>query len=662
MVLSATAPHASASAANPRSAALPDAIGESCPTSLLIDPSEGAGDVDLGWTGFAHDGSGFGGPLTVALACPGTVQPDCGVCALSGPLPNAGVADNQRCAEDSSVACTTDGDCAEPSRCVFFFGASRPVTAGGVPVCLVTELVPMLTGTADLATGDATLALPMILHMYSGISVSEPCPVCTGGVCVGGARAGSACTVDGIRAHFGDVSFDCPPSPSAEVVDQRLSVAFGTGTQTRTLSEASPSCRAAGFIALKCQCDTCDDASATPCRSNADCLVAGGTVCGGTRCRGGFNNGAACTVNTQCPSGVCGVPGRATQPNECSDTVCTVPVPECVGGANDNAVCSVSSECPGGTCVHGSEGSCAAGPFAQFCGPVETFRECVTNADCTRPGDTCSVGRLRDCFDSGNVGDTVMVTGLPEPLVNDTALPTLGALSCWPLTASPAMNVAIGLPGLARLQLPSTLTIPRMTSLPTPTAPTTTATPTPTVTPACGPLPDVGCRRPGKPLRSMVVLKDRLPDTHDVLIWNWRMGAATPKADFGDPAATTNYALCVYDRSAGSPTLKMAADIPGGGTCAGKPCWKESAHGFKYVDKDGTSDGVVSLALKEGRQDLAKITLTAKGVNVEMPTLPLDQDLTVTVQLKNDRGICWDADYSAPAITNDQVQFRDKSD
>jgi hypothetical protein len=45
-----------------------------------------------------------------------------------------------------------------------------------------------------------------------------------------------------------------------------------------------------------------------------------------------------------------------------------------------------------------------------------------------------------------------------------------------------------------------------------------------------------------------------------------------------------------------------------------------------------------------------------------MPLLPLVQDPTVTVQLKNDAGICWDADYSPPALRNVQSEFRDKSD
>lgn len=160
----------------------------------------------------------------------------------------------------------------------------------------------------------------------------------------------------------------------------------------------------------------------------------------------------------------------------------------------------------------------------------------------------------------------------------------------------------------------------------------------------------------------MVVLKDRLPDTRDLVTWKWTKGEATLKADFGDPLATTTYALCVYDETAGTPTLKLAADIPAGGTCAGKPCWTATAHGFKYADKDAIPDGVVSLVLKEGLEGFAKITLKGQGANLQMPILPLDQDPAVIVQLVNDQGVCWDANYTAPAIANEQVQFRDKSD
>jgi hypothetical protein len=186
--------------------------------------------------------------------------------------------------------------------------------------------------------------------------------------------------------------------------------------------------------------------------------------------------------------------------------------------------------------------------------------------------------------------------------------------------------------------------------------------PTATATPACGPAPDAGCRKPIAPLKSMIILKDRLPDTRDLLMWKWTKGTATLKTDFGNPLVATSYTLCAYDQTAGTPILLLTARIPPGGTCAGRPCWKETTRGFKYIDKDATPDGIVSLSLKEGLEGHAQIKLKGSGINLGMPPLPLDQDSTVTVQLRNDHGICWDADYTAPAITNEQVEFRDKSD
>jgi 6-phosphogluconolactonase (cycloisomerase 2 family) len=262
--------------------------------------------------------------------------------------------------------------------------------------------------------------------------------------------------------------------------------------------------------------------------------------------------------------------------------------------------------------------------------------------------------------------DTVTPTPMLTPTATptDTMTPTPTQTTTPSPTGTPTQTVT-ATPTPTATATPTSLATATITASPIATpsvTPTSSPMPTASATPACGLKPDAGCRKPTKSLKSMVLLKDRLPDTHDLLTWKWTKGEATLKADFGDPLATTSYALCVYDRAGGTPALKVAADIPAGGTCAGKPCWKETAHGFKYVAKDASPDGVVSLALKEGLEGLAKITLTAKGVNVEMPSLPLDQDSTVTVQLKNDWGICWDADYTAPAITNDQVQFRDKSD
>jgi hypothetical protein len=214
-------------------------------------------------------------------------------------------------------------------------------------------------------------------------------------------------------------------------------------------------------------------------------------ICGGAtgqRCTGGTNSGSPCSASgTQCPgSGAsCQVPGAATLFNQCSDAFCSA-TNTCVGGTNQDANCVDNSECPGGTCAAGNEGTCAAGPFDQYCGPVGTFKGCTSDADCTglnacvgggTPGLACSIdgdcsgglcksklggvaelcinGHNRDCFlDNGVLGGTVVATGLADPPTNDQSDPTLAALFCIGPTSSGAVNGAAGLPGLGRLELP----------------------------------------------------------------------------------------------------------------------------------------------------------------------------------------------------------------
>jgi cysteine-rich repeat protein len=184
--------------------------------------------------------------------------------------------------------------------------------------------------------------------------------------------------------------------------------------------------------------------------------------------------------------------------------------------------------------------------------------------------------------------------------------------------------------------------------------------------PVCGLAPRADCRKPTAAGKASILLKDRIPDKGDLLNWKWTKGAATLKADFGSPLTTTNYTLCVYDYQGGIPRLRLRANIPAGGMCnaaSPRPCWKEVTRGFKYADKDATPDGIVKFALKEGLTGGAAITLQGKGSPLDMPTLPLDQTPKIVAQIKsNTTGVCWDANYSAPALKNEQAQFRDKSD
>jgi len=143
------------------------------------------------------------------------------------------------------------------------------------------------------------------------------------------------------------------------------------------------------------------------------------------------------------------------------------------------------------------------------------------------------------------------------------------------------------------------------------------------------------------------------------LLWRWTHGAATTKTDLGDPLSTTDYALCVYAGSASA--LVTEASAPAGGVCAGHPCWKATAVGFKYRERDASPPGSLQIFLKAGAAGKAAIGVVGKGgVNPVLPPLPLAQP--VTVQLVNGAGTCWQATYSTPARVNDGSTFKDKSD
>jgi len=114
----------------------------------------------------------------------------------------------------------------------------------------------------------------------------------------------------------------------------------------------------------------------------------------------------------------------------------------------------------------------------------------------------------------------------------------------------------------------------------------------------------------------------------------------------------------------GDGTIPPGGCAPAGGTCQGRPCWKETGTGFKYRGRDVTPAGLrnsLQLVLKAGATGKAKIALTGKGgINPALPPLPLAEP--ATVQLVNDAGVCWEDTYSAPALLNDGATFKDKGD
>ena len=150
-----------------------------------------------------------------------------------------------------------------------------------------------------------------------------------------------------------------------------------------------------------------------------------GPICGGKRCLGGANAGAACTVNSECPGGgLCGVPGE-TQPNACAEDTST-PLSGCL---------------PAG----GNEGICADGPMDKSCAPPEQYQSCFGAGDC--PITASCIAKTRECFpDNGVVGGSITAQGAIDPPLDASSAPTLGSVSCAPASAASVVNIAFGFP------------------------------------------------------------------------------------------------------------------------------------------------------------------------------------------------------------------------
>jgi hypothetical protein len=468
-----------------------------CPTTIRFEGNSADLDLDVGWTGLYHDqefldGGGLGLLLTMGVSgCAGS----CGECTLSGPQlhANADAGDiyNRRCTGDTRVKCTsTSPDCnGAGGTCEYYLGAPLPTSGGGVSVCVINEITAPITGTINPDNGYAEARVALLPRVYQSATLDQPCPRCIGdgpqndgvrgGVCDAGPHAGQSCDANATAryAPWGDVSYDCPPSPGGAIGQSVLApvMNFSTELLSATLTTDSPFCTAPGFTGNRCFCDTCNNSNAEPCMTNADCPTSGGApgVCGGLRCLTGSGTatGLPCTtpgVNPPCSPGVCGRPGAPTRPNSCGVGGCT---------ANPSDLDSIDE----GVCAGLSDSVC----------PTDQYRPCSNPIIDCGSATPCLL-KPRECFnDNGAVNGTVLATGrrsvpfLSAPPSGYTAGLAWGALECLASTTSAALNAVAGLPGLGRVSVYGPTPTPTETATPTSTAtPTKTATPTVTATPS----------------------------------------------------------------------------------------------------------------------------------------------------------------------------------
>lgn len=393
----------------------------------------------------------------------------------------------------------------------------------------------------------------------------------------------------------------------------------------------------------------------------------------------GCNDGDACTSTDECTGGSCaGAAIVCTALDQCHDAgtctagVCSNPTKLNGTACDDGTLCTAPDACDGaGTCVGGNAvvctaldqchdaGTCDSGTGLCSDPPSSPVTPCTDGDACTQT-DTCDGAGtcgganpvvcvpLDQCHDVGACdGGTGLCSDPPTTngtVCNDGNTCTIGdactagscggsSITCGDGIVQPGCSEDCDVPGGG----PNCTTDCHF---------------------LCGPVPQAGCRGPAQALKGTVALKDKSPDKKDQVNWKYIKGAATTLADFGTPLTTTDYTLCVYDASA-APQPILLAHIPAGGTCGTKPCWKAIKGGFKYNDKLLDPDGIQQLQLKSGVATKAKIIAKGKGVNLPMPALPLSP--TVTVQLKSESGVCWEARYTNPQ-KNIPEQFRSKAD
>ena len=258
---------------------------------------------------------------------------------------------------------------------------------------------------------------------------------------------------------------------------------------------------------------------------------------------------------------------------------------------------------------------------------------------------------------------TASATGTATVPAPNTATPTLTATWTPVPTSTTTRTASMTASATATVTRTPTATATQTataTSTPLPPSSTSTETPTitptPTATPLCAAGPRSGCRVAGK---SKLVVKVGSPDKHR-LTWLWLRGDA-PLAEFGNPLASTAYAVCLYDETALVAGLALDVRVaPGAG-------WHGvgdlPVRGWSFRDSTLAQNGAQKLLVKGGKPGKDALLFKGRGANLSLPAAASASQLfhqqdDVTVQLVSDTGACWGAVYQPSEVTrNDAASY-----
>jgi hypothetical protein len=105
---------------------------------------------------------------------------------------------------DPAKPCTRQSDCGAGETCrgrcdntvtcnIMTEGSPLPLVSAAIPVCISLEYLTDVTGTKDMVTGESTIHYTTRSVIQLGEFATQPCPSCAG-MCFGGSRDGSTCS------------------------------------------------------------------------------------------------------------------------------------------------------------------------------------------------------------------------------------------------------------------------------------------------------------------------------------------------------------------------------------------------------------------------------------------------------------------------------------
>jgi hypothetical protein len=131
------------------------------------------------------------------------------------------------------------------------------------------------------------------------------------------------------------------------------------------------------------------------------------------------------------------------------------------------------------------------------------------------------------------------------------------------------------------------------------------------------------------------------------LTWQWTARGVVSITDVENPTLDAHYDLCIYDAT---PAVVVQTEVPSGGICSGRPCWRAHGWGFEYRDPSGLTGGITKILLRVARRR-DRLSVQATGASLALPaappTMPLVVQLVRTRDYDGTQIACWTSTTTA---------------